>query len=92
MRAHKSLATTYSESINYLTKANVDQQLIGLTATPGRTADDDIENKMLANFFRSNKITLTDEFGIEVENPIKYLQDIEILAKLNRRSFIPILK
>lgn len=84
--AHKSLAQTYQESINILTSSKQNQKLIGLTATPGRSSEDYIENKILANFFHSEKITLQDEVGKDILEPIGYLQNRGILARLEREE------
>jgi DNA repair protein RadD len=83
--AHKSLASTYEKAINLLSKSSAGVQLIGLTATPGRSSDqEDGQNNFLAEFFNSTKIGMIDNLGIPIENPIAYLQDIEVLAKIDR--------
>lgn len=83
--AHKSLASTYEKAINLLSKSSAGVQLIGLTATPGRSSDQaDGENNFLAEFFNSTKIRMIDNFGVPIENPISYLQDLEVLAKIDR--------
>ena len=81
--AHKSIATTYKKSINYLLAP--DTRLIGLTATPGRSDDNDgSSTQHLSSFYDSHKITICDELGNEMYDAVKYLQDNEYLAKLNR--------
>ena len=83
--AHKSLASTYEKAINLLSKSSAGVQLIGLTATPGRSSDQaDGQNNFLAEFFNSTKIRMIDNFGVPIENPISYLQDLEVLAKIDR--------
>lgn len=83
--AHKSLASTYEKAINLLSKSSAGVQLIGLTATPGRSSDqEDGQNNFLADFFNSTKIQMIDNFGVPIENPISYLQDLEVLAKIDR--------
>jgi superfamily II DNA or RNA helicase len=83
--AHKSMANTYEKGINLLTRNNAGVQLIGLTATPGRSSDQDSgENNFLAEFFNSTKIGMIDTFGHTIPNPISYLQDLEVLAKIDR--------
>jgi DNA repair protein RadD len=83
--AHKSLASTYEKSIKLLTENSAGIQLIGLTATPGRSSNtEDGENNFLAEFFNSTKIGMVDDFGIPIENPINFLQELEILAKIDR--------
>ena len=68
-----------------LSKSSAGVQLIGLTATPGRSSDQaDGQNNFLAEFFNSTKIRMIDNFGVPIENPISYLQDLEVLAKIDR--------
>jgi superfamily II DNA or RNA helicase len=87
--AHKSLATTYSTSINLLTQISRGTQLIGLTATPGRSGDqEDVNNNHLAYFFNSTKIGLVNDIGIEIPDPIGYLQGKGVLAKIDREPLI----
>jgi superfamily II DNA or RNA helicase len=80
--AHKSMAPTYKSAINYCQKNFNDCKLVGLTATPGRTNDDSDENIFLANYFDDNLITIKDEDGIEQKNPLLYLQEENVLAKI----------
>jgi DNA repair protein RadD len=83
--AHKSLASTYEKSIKLLTENSAGVQLIGLTATPGRSSNtEDGENNYLAEFFNSTKIGMVNDYGIPIANPINYLQDLEVLAKIDR--------
>ena len=77
--AHKSLANTYERSISQLIENN-NAKLVGVTATPGRSYDISPENRDFAKFFNDNLIT--PDLG---EDPIKTLQDMEILATVNRK-------
>lgn len=87
--AHKSLADTYEKTIDLLVKDNASVQLIGLTATPGRTSNnDDDNNDHLVYFFNSTKIGLLDSFGIEIPQPIKYLQEKGVLAEIEREELM----
>jgi DNA or RNA helicases of superfamily II len=87
--AHKSLAATYENTINSLTERYAGVQLIGLTATPGRTASKkDVENDLLAHFYNSTKVGITDDYGIEIENPIHFLQDLGVLAEIEREELM----
>ncbi len=87
--AHKSLASTYEEAITLLAKTSGDTQLIGLTATPGRTSDQrNNDNNYLAYFFNSTKIGLVDDHGVSIDNPIAYLQDKGVLARIEREELI----
>jgi DNA repair protein RadD len=81
--AHKSMAPKYKLAIDYCQNNFNDCKLIGLTATPGRTNYNSEENVFLANYFDDNLVTIKDEFGIEQENPLVYLQEQEVLAKIN---------
>lgn len=81
--AHKSMAPTYKNAIDYCVNNYADCKLIGLTATPGRTNDESEENVFLANFFDNNLITIRDEYGVEQNNPLLYLQENNYLAKIN---------
>jgi|TARA_B110000008_G_scaffold89624_1_gene91744 DNA repair protein RadD len=76
--AHKSIASTYQDAINYIT--NLDKTfLIGLTATPGRGWQDD-ENKKLAEYYENRLITITDDDDNELDDPVKFLQEKGYLA------------
>jgi DNA repair protein RadD len=81
--AHKAMAPTYKSAINYCLSNYNDCKLIGLTATPGRTNDESDENKFLANYFDNNLITIKDKYGVDQSNPLQYLQEENVLAKIN---------
>ena len=80
--AHKSMAPTYKKAIDYCQSNFDDCKLIGLTATPGRTNEDSEENKFLAEYFDDNLITIKDAHGVEQNNPLKYLQEENVLAEI----------
>ena len=87
--AHKAVARTYKLCIEYL--SNESTKVIGLTATPGRETDsvetiEDTESKELVEFFNSYRISLSDENGDEIEDPIGYLQSYKYLSKIKRRE------
>lgn len=83
--AHKSLASTYEKSIQLLSRGSAGIQLLGLTATPGRNTEQSHgENNFLAEFFNSTKIGMVDDYGIPIESPINYLQELGVLAKIDR--------
>lgn len=87
--AHKSLAFTYGSAINILTQATGGTQLVGLTATPGRSSNQqDADNNHLAYFFNSTKIGLVNDFGIPISDPIGFLQDRGVLARIDREVLI----
>lgn len=76
--AHKSIATSYSQVINFLIKEER-STLIGVTATPGRNSFSHTENMLLSSFF--NKVLIAPDFN---DNPIKELQRIGVLSRLKR--------
>ena len=81
--AHKAVAPTYKESIEFVADIET-TKIVGLTATPGRGLDNP-ETAELAEFFGHNKLTVTGDDGRDVEDPIRYLQNLEFLAKVKRR-------
>jgi DNA repair protein RadD len=81
--AHKSLAKTYEKAINYVSKMP-NCRVIGLTATPGRSSNvNDLSNKFLSDYFNNNIIKIEDEFGQALDNPLEYLQNNKVLAKID---------
>ena len=81
--AHKSLARTYEKAIAFV-KSMPNCRVIGLTATPGRSSNiTDPENGYLSDFFDNNIIKIENEDGIEIENPLSYLQNIGVLANID---------
>ena len=82
--AHKSTAPTYKQTIQFLS-SNLDKiKLIGLTATPGRTDEEQIDE--LASLYGYNKITLTDNDGKDIDDPIDFLQDNQYLSHITRKK------
>jgi superfamily II DNA or RNA helicase len=83
--AHMVPAETFRDSVEFITKIDF-TMLIGLSATPGGYYIDQTE--VLANYFLKNKISVTDENNknLEGDEPIKYLQKIEVLAKIKARQ------
>ena len=79
--AHKAVAPTYSETIDF--NVGLDTPLIGLTATPGRSADPE-ENAKLVRFFDGNKIGLVSSNGKPIAAPITHLQQQRFLSKIER--------
>jgi DNA repair protein RadD len=84
--AHKSLAPTYKNAIEYVTRDYPGCKLIGLTATPGRTNEASEENEFLSNFFNNNLIPITNSEGVELDDSIKYLQEkkFQVLANIEK--------
>jgi DNA repair protein RadD len=81
--AHKSLAATYQKAIEFV-NSMPNCRLIGLTATPGRSnyIEGDSQNNNLSDFFDNNIISISDENGSRLKDPLSYLQNAEILAKI----------
>ena len=71
--AHKTIAPSYLTSIMGLSGSKT--KTVGLTATPGRSLDNDEENSKLSNFFNDRKITFSS-----LGNPIEYLRKEKVLA------------
>lgn len=68
--AHQAVAPTYQLIINQLLRPYSGAQLLGLSATPGRTWNDPEADKELSEFFATRKVTLqVDGF----DNPVAYL-------------------
>jgi DNA repair protein RadD len=82
--AHKSVAPQFSQVIeDFISGDDFNADLIGLTATPGRSYSADglsQEDKLLANFYHNNKISMKIQGYI---SPIDYLVENEYLAKAN---------
>jgi superfamily II DNA or RNA helicase len=81
--AHKSIAPTYMQAIEFMCDL-LTTKLLGLTATPGRTDPNQV--RILVEFYHNNKISITDEKGIDIPNPILYLQQNEYLSQIDRRT------
>jgi len=77
--AHKVTAPTYSNFVNSVLKKS-NAKLIGVSATPGRSYTESLENRNFAKFFNDNIISA--KLG---ENPIRALQELSILAKVTRK-------
>ncbi|MBL4853599.1 MAG: DEAD/DEAH box helicase [Robiginitomaculum sp.] len=82
--AHKAVAPTYQDAIEALRNIQI-TRILGLTATPGRGVDVD-ENKKLIEFFNNTKITLQNNDGTNLGDPIGYLQKHKYLAKIKRKA------
>ena len=76
--AHQAIAPTYKEVINTLADTGINNALLGLTATPGRTWSDIETDEQLSDFFDNRKIPLQIEEGV---NPISFLVNEGYLAK-----------
>ena len=76
--AHKATAPTYRRAIEKLS-GRYGSQVVGITATPGRGADNDIANRELASVFSGR--LLSPELG---DDPIEELRRRGILSRINR--------
>ena len=81
--AHKSIAPTYMQAIEFMCDL-LTTKLLGLTATPGRTDPEQV--KILVEFYHNNKISITNESGQDIPNPILYLQQNKYLSLIERRT------
>jgi DNA repair protein RadD len=75
--AHKAVATTYFQVANSL--VNIDSQVLGLTATPGRSALNTTENVELSDFFNRNIIGIV---APDDQTVIGYLRSRKILSEV----------
>lgn len=83
--AHKSLAETYKNAIEYVSPMP-NCRVIGLTATPGRSSNiNDPANTILSDFFSNKLIAIKNDEGLEIENPLTYLQGKRVLATIEHR-------
>lgn len=76
--AHQAIAESYRLVLDALFYYKDDTRLLGLTATPGRTAWDRISDAELSDFFNRKKVTLDVE---GYSNPIEYLVKENYIAK-----------
>jgi len=90
--AHKAIAPTYKTCISYLFNENL-TKLVGLTATPGRAKSDMDDSHFLntgtdelADFFDRNKVSITNDDGNEMDDPIGFLQERGFLSRINRKK------
>lgn len=77
--AHKAVAPTYQHLINIFQSTGT-AALLGLSATPGRSTNDDQKNKEFAKFFDRNKVVLEVD---GYDSPVDYLVENGYLAKPN---------
>lgn len=76
--AHKVIAPTYSEVVRSL--SNINTKIIGLTATPGRNAEDLYGNKELSEYFHNTNISIdTRNQSVSV---IEFLRKKKVLSNL----------
>jgi DNA repair protein RadD len=68
--AHQAVAPTYQHILEVMHGKRPINQLLGLTATPGRTWANVDEDRRLSDFFGKNKVSLTIP---GYDNPVSYL-------------------
>jgi DNA repair protein RadD len=81
--AHRSVAKKWITALDYFVE-NPSVYLLGLTATPGLGSSSDESNYLLSTYYKSNKISITDDNYIEIQNPIQYLTERKFLAEIDR--------
>jgi len=82
--AHQAIARTYSEVIEAVLARRQDTQLLGLSATPGRTWNDRTADSVLSHYFSSKKVTLRVP---GYSNPVQYLIEKGFIAQ---PTFVPL--
>lgn len=80
--AHLATAPTFRATIEALAGTNA--AILGLSATPGRhsVSGSDEQTLELHSFFDNNIIKFPDNSGQPAENPIRFLQEIGTLSKV----------
>lgn len=73
--AHKAIAPTYKKVVDTL--SSITTKVIGLTATPGRSIENEESNKSLSDFFHNKVITIPDK----PQGVITYLREINVLSR-----------
>jgi len=81
--AHRSVASQWVRALDYFV-ANPSVYLLGLTATPGISTGDNVNNYTLSTYYNNNKISITDDKYSEIKKPIKYLTKRGFLAEIDR--------
>ena len=76
--AHKVIAPTYELVIEALAARREQMPVLGLTATPGRTWNDPESDRLLADFFNKQKVTLKVS---GYDTPVDYLIEEGYLAR-----------
>ena len=77
--AHQAIAPTYKHLLEMLAADN-STAILGLSATPGRSTFDAMQDLELASFFGRNKVTLSVE---GYDSPVNFLQEEGYLATVN---------
>ncbi|RUL46533.1 DEAD/DEAH box helicase [Lysinibacillus antri] len=83
--AHQSVAPVYNEIVSILLDIGESKKLIGLSATPGRSFEDQEADLKLAHFFHKKKVKL-EVAGYD--NPVDYLTDAGYLAQVTFKPLI----
>jgi DNA repair protein RadD len=83
--AHQAIAETYQLVLESLLVHGRGADLLGLSATPGRTWSDMDADERLAQFFGKNKVTLRIK---DYDNPIDYLVEAGYLADAHFRRLL----
>jgi superfamily II DNA or RNA helicase len=83
--AHQAIAPTYRQIIELLVRPTTGAQLLGLSATPGRSWNDPDSDEQLSNFFARRKVSLRVD---GYDNPVRYLIDEGYLATPTFRRIV----
>jgi DNA repair protein RadD len=81
--AHRVMAPTYREVTDSLLSGG--GKLVGLTATPGRSAENCIANRELSEYFHGEIVRLHFEDG---RSPIQVLRDRGVLSRLTCQPLV----
>ena len=76
--AHQAVAPTYAAILTALYSKRPRNALLGLTATPGRSWSDIVEDRKLSEYFDGHKVTLRVK---GYEDPVTFLIDQNYLAR-----------
>lgn len=79
--AHKTLAPTFRDAVLALTSART--QIVGLTATPGRSTGD--ETRQLTSFYFNEKVDIQTNGD---ESVVEMLRRLRVLSQAERRPII----
>jgi DNA repair protein RadD len=81
--AHRSVAKRWLTALDFFVE-DPSVYLLGLTATPGLGSSSVNSNYTLSTYYKSNKISITDENYVEIDKPIDYLTQRGFLAEIKR--------
>lgn len=83
--AHRSVASQWVNALNYFVSSN-SVYLLGLTATPGIGSATGEASYSLVDYYNGNKIAITNDKYVELNNPISFLTEKGFLANIIRED------